>query len=94
MNNSAEICRMDALEHITQWQSMLSAIPQFDKALAMVGLLAFSLVFVIFRFLDPERHTLHYFFSRRYQRKHPDSPLFNYLRVAFSDGILHPKIYA
>lgn len=73
-------------------QSMFSAIPQQKGFLFFLLLLAFlalsALLVVPFArpFMPPRLSLLHIPLSKRAR-----VPLYNYLREAFSDGILNPK---
>lgn len=78
----ASICQMDAIEHITYWQGLF---------LAILFVFSFVAVFIFFRTPRLEAE----FLSRG-----PVSPdleldifLADYLKRAFSQGILHPKIF-
>lgn len=89
----ATICQMNLLEHIAAWQNMFSALPQKDifASLALLPpiLLTFLLLGNLFRVPSKEFLSAE---TVRYKRRNilliPTS-----LQLAFSDGILHPKVF-
>lgn len=90
MEHSSSLCQMGTAEHIAKWQQMFTATLQ-SGSLFFLALLA-----VAFIYISHKRQTdlqSSYFAFRYYLYKHPDVKLFNYLTQAFSDGILHPKLY-
>lgn len=90
MMGQSSVCQMSTPEHILRWQQMFFALPQLAYFLIVIAVFTF-----VFRFLIPQ-FTLAppaFLNFRTYKLNHPDSKLFNYLLLAFSDGILHPKIY-
>ena len=90
---TSSICPMGAAQHIAEWQKLFAAIPQSNLMLALLGLLAVSLVFYIFKIVD---NPYDLFVQRylRYRLEHPDIALFNYLQLAFAQGIVQPTLYA
>lgn len=90
MVNSSSFCQMSVTEHISKWQQMFLAIP-FSGALFILLGLVFAVWYLsqinYFSLSPPIR-------LRLYKREHPDIKLFDNLLLAFSKGILHPKIYA
>lgn len=91
INSSSSICQMGVLEHISKWQQVLQAIPSSAFFLFALGLLFIARSFysrAYFLLSPPQRNS-----PRLYYKEHPDINLFNSLLLAFSDGILHPKIY-
>lgn len=89
----AAICQMNVLEHLNLWQNLFTAIPQ--KA-ATVLLMILTLAAIIF---SRARRRLRLFNARlaqsqRFHLFHQTAiRALDYLHEAFSQGILHPKIY-
>jgi len=90
-NDSSSFCQMGVTEHIAKWQQMFQAV-HFSGAFFI-----FLLGFVLAVWYLSQRA----YFSlsppmklRFYKKEHPDIRLFDNLLLAFSGGILHPKIYA
>lgn len=91
----AEICAMNIVEHLSHWQSMLTA-PTPQKALAFALLLLLAVVFVAVAIFKRNLLLLFSYYTTRwrlYIRNNPELSLFDNLREAFSQGILNPKIY-
>lgn len=90
MVNSSSFCQMSVTEHISKWLQMFLAIP-FSGALFILLGLVFAVWYLsqrnYFSLSPPMR-------LKFYKREHPDIKLFDNLLLAFSKGILHPKIYA
>ena len=88
------LCQMNPLEHIASWQSMFTAIPsQNDFVLLLLALLALALGAFFIRSYHstapPEILVLQPAFAY-YKRR---IPIVHPLQEAFSNGILHPKIF-
>jgi hypothetical protein len=87
------MCQMNPFEHIAAWQSMFTAVPsQNDVLLLLVALLALALgaLCITSRSTAPPKvSTSQPLFS--YHRRR--IPIFDPLQEAFSNGILHPKIF-
>lgn len=95
MPGMATLCKMDPLEHIATWQSMFTAVPsQNDILLLLASLLALALgaLFLTHRSIAPPKvapalqQKLFSYYKQRIPIIHP-------LQEAFSNGILHPKIF-
>ncbi|MBI2641727.1 hypothetical protein HYW87_04000 [Candidatus Roizmanbacteria bacterium] len=89
--SQSSMCQMPAADHLSQWQQTFTAT--FQSAYYLVFLAAFIFVFrfLISQFTLAPPKTFAFY---SYKIQHPDSKLFNYLFQAFSDGILHPKLYS
>lgn len=91
ISSSSSICQMGILEHISKWQQMFQAPPFTNiSILFLLGLFFTATVSYIgkhFSLAPLLSIKLNY-----YQKEHPDIG-FDKLLLAFSDGILHPKIY-
>ena len=90
-SNSSTFCQMGITQHIAKWQQMLQAFPFTSVSLFfLLGFFFIATAFYI-RILSslapPMSSKL-----KSYQKEHPDIG-FDKLLLAFSDGILHPKIY-
>lgn len=95
MKYTSSLCQMSATEHIRAWQTLFVATPQklLNAFLAMVLLLSVTILFTIYWrwYLWRLRlATLHRFYTKEYL----SLSFFNYLKEAFSQGILHSRIYA
>lgn len=88
------LCQMNPLEHIAEWQSMFTAAPnQNDVLMFLLALLALVLGTL---FLHSHQSTappkiLVSQFKFLYYKRH--IPIVSPLQEAFSNGILHPKLY-
>jgi len=87
------LCQMSVMEHISLWQTMFTAAPQKASTLLALLALLIAVIFVVAQhkpqLADRKQDTIH----RLYLFRHPDISLFDPLRRAFSQGIIHPKIY-
>ena len=92
-NGQTEVCAMSFPEHIAVWQGMLTTLP---REISLFGLLVLTVFFVATIFL---RNSLLEFYEcittrlRLYIRLHSQISIFDYLKEAFSGGILNTKIY-
>ncbi len=86
----SSMCQMPSGDHISKWQQTFIAI--FQSAYYLIFLVPFIIVFrfLIYQFTLASPSTLAF---HSYKIHHPDSKTFNYLLEAFSNGILHPKLY-
>jgi FtsH-binding integral membrane protein len=88
------LCKMSIIEHISLWQSMFTALPQKSLALTALVVLLLTAIFVTKNILDPPSLSNNKASAQKlYLAQHPDIPLFDPLKEAFSRGILNPKIY-
>ncbi|GEM_PF-1802473 len=93
MSETATLCPMTLMEHLSQWQAMTRAVvPQGLLLLAALLFLVFWIVQPIhrLRLLNPP-NSISIFFYRRYQSQIRS---LNRMLLAFSDGILNPKLFA
>ncbi len=91
MTGQYSICQMPAGNHISQWQQIFAATPPLFNILLLSVIFFVGLSFLISQFaLAPPN----IFAFRTYSANHPESKLFNNLLLAFSDGILQPKIFS
>ncbi len=85
-------CHMGINQHIAKWQQIFQALPFTSASLLfLLGFFFISTVFYIrtVSSLAPPMSSR----LKSYQKEHPNIG-FDKLLLAFSDGILHPKIYA
>lgn len=85
MTGQHSLCTMDAFEHIATWKSLILTVPSGIYVLAL-----FTLVLVFQIFLSASPPLLRQFL---YYRKVKSQPIIFRLTLAFSDGILNPKLY-
>ena len=89
------ICNMTLSDHLISWQNMFAMSLQkavsLDFLLLIVSL-ALALTIIIFRLAVGQTHS-HDFISRLYYKQKRYLSFFDYLKEAFSQGILNPKIY-
>lgn len=94
MDNASSLCQMGVAEHMEKWRQLFAAIQNRNTFFLFVLGLLFT-AFVIYR--------LTFYFSlapplvlifQRYQKKNPEVKLFDHLLLAFSDGVIQPKIFA
>ena len=94
MPGMATLCQMNPLEHIATWQNMFTAIPSqndiFTLLLALFALVLGALFLRSHRSTAPPK-TLVPQFQFLYYKRH--IPIVSPLQEAFSNGILHPKIF-
>lgn len=90
--SSSVVCPMNVIEHIVSWQRMFTALP-----VLVYVFLFLSVMFVLLNFLKNLAAEFLNDDVRKYKRfyfvQNLNSPLFNYLKQAFAQGILNPKIY-
>lgn len=97
-DGKAEICRMTFFEHLSQWQGMLTAT--VEKAELLIALLVLISTFGALLFLRLMGRLLLLLCNfnsdqgRVYFKQNLHTSLFNYLQEAFSQGILHSRVYA
>lgn len=94
MPGMATLCQMNPLEHIGMWQSMFTAMPnQNDIFAILLILLSFALAAALIHshrsHAPPKAPILSSSFT--YYKRYV--PIVSPLQEAFSNGILHPKIF-
>ena len=92
MNDKDNVCPMTFSEHLLRWEEMFTATM---KSKAFQSYLFVFLVAVLY-FIHQRSHTKQSnsdITYKYYKDRHKDSLLFNYLTLAFSDGIINPKLY-
>ncbi len=93
MDGSASFCQMSISEHISAWQRFFTMIRENNLLLSLFSLLAIVSIGVVIsnEFEDKTRDQRLRHYLYRYK---PEIKLFNHLELAFSDGLIHSKIYA
>lgn len=87
------ICQMDITEHIAQWQQAFVGIPAKGDTLALAVLL-FVVALIPFVKLHLQLEKLTELAARLFiYYKTQFVKIFDPLLIAFSDGILNPRIY-
>ena len=94
MPGMSTICQMDPIEHIAEWQSLFTAVPSQSDILtfllALLTLVLGALFLYSHQGITPPR-TLVPQSQFLYSKRH--IPIVNSLQEAFSNGILHPRLY-
>lgn len=89
-SGNAALCSMGLIEHITQWQNLFSAIP-------IKTILALGIIVLISLVLGQRRQNLlsgQMDLPKQFSNANDHgASIFNPLKLAFSQGILHPKVY-
>ncbi len=89
MAQGSSICNMTPLEHISSWQSMLTALPVGNILLAT--LLIFAVIILISKdALGLIEQKLLSIYRFRYRKRFTTH---NYLQEAYSRGLLNPKTF-
>ena len=90
MNESSIFCQMNVSEHINQWQQFFTMIREKNLLLSL-----FFLYVAVFAIIKRTYEKVKHQRFRNYLYWHrPEIKLFNHLALAFSQGIIHSKIYA
>ena len=93
-NGQMEVCAMNFLQHIALWQAAISSLPQNTKLLEILILASVAVALSLLRskslaeLFEPKSER-----ARLYLGQSPRLKIFNYLREAFSQGILNSKTY-
>lgn len=83
MTTSVSFCKMNLADHLNWWKELFVGIfVFFILSTILINRLTYATL------APPQMKRLFLF-----QKQHPDIKLQNWLAAAFSDGILHPKIY-
>lgn len=94
MADSQSFCQMSISEHISQWQQFFSMVREKSLLLSLFLLLVFIQVVVGSSTVKAYEKLKHGRFRNYFYRHKPEIKLFDHLALAFSKGIIHPKIYA
>lgn len=87
-------CSMGAIEHLSWWESQLTATAAGTAG--SLGLLVLAVIAAV-AVVSASRWTFVFdrqlqLIQRLYTRHHPDTTLYSFLAAAFADGVLHPKV--
>lgn len=89
----AAVCQMSITEHVAKWQTTFTGVPmQTELAVLALVLLAVALIPFAKPFSELKNLPALTARIRAYQRAY-FAKIFDPLLLAFSDGILNPKIY-
>ena len=93
MNDVSSFCQMGVFEHINKWQQFFTVIREKSLLLSLFALLTFFKItsFAVFKKLYEKLK--HQRFRKYFYRYNPEMKVFNNLALAFSRGIIKPKIY-
>ena len=94
MADSQSFCQMGISEHISQWQQFFTMTREKRLLLSLFSLLVFIQVAIVIINVKAFEKLKHQRFRNYFYRYRPEIKLFDYLALAFSDGIIHSKIYA
>lgn len=85
---------MGVAEHIAKWQQFFTAVFSKSDVLVFIILFLFAAVLFIVFARRPDVSLLARALSPPIHKTEPEVKLFNHLVIAFSQGILHPRVYA
>lgn len=91
MNDARTLCPMSALEHVANWQKLFNAIPALR--LAYMSVLILLLPYILPSLLFAKSNQKLKRSPHALVRENTLLAPLNYLILAFSQGLLHPKIY-
>lgn len=88
--HSMAICQTNPTEHVREWQSAFAMVPIQGVILMLLAFfIAYKLRFLFkYLLLNHER-----IYTQKYWTRVSNFKLFDPLRVAFSSGILNPKLF-
>ena len=94
MNGSSSFCQMSVSEHINQWQQFFTVTREKSLLLFLSSLLSFLSITVLAITKKADGKLEHQRFRNYCYRHKPEIKLFDNFALAFSRGIIHPKICA
>jgi len=94
MLEKTSVCSMGVAEHIAKWQQLFTAVFSKSDGLAFIILFLFAAVLFIIFVRRSDVSLLARVLSPPIPKTEPEVKLFNQLVVAFSQGILNPRLYA
>ena len=94
MSEQASICPMGVMEHIAKWQQLVTAV--LFTSHTSDSFIFFLLAVVIFFYFCAYAKSLFLLFvpSPPVMHSRQEIALYHHLKIAFSQGILHPRLYA
>lgn len=90
MTHQTTLCPMDVAERLSFWQHLLAPTSSTITILALIALVTLSLKLGLHRFINNTSPPILWYWRRIFE---PSASLFDCLKLQFSQGILHPKIY-
>jgi len=90
---AAAVCRMNPLEHLAAWQNMFTIPPQKNILVFLILFLVAFLAALLSRNFWRTRAKESVSTKSLYYKRTNAASIRNPLQEAFSDGILHPKIF-
>jgi hypothetical protein len=93
MASEASLCQMSVTEHISQWQQAFLGIPSKTNFLALALILAAAVLVTFAKSLFQPKKLTELAARLFAYRKKNLVRVFDPLLIAFSDGILNPRIY-
>jgi hypothetical protein len=94
MNSNSSLCQMTLAEHISQWQQFSTITREKSLLVSLFSLLIFLYVAGFNITTKAYEKLKHQRFRNSFYRYKPELKLFDYLLLAFSNGLIHSKIYA
>ena len=94
MNSHASFCQMTLAEHLSQRQQFLTMTREKSLLLSLFSLLTFLYVAGFAMTTKTYEKLKHQRFRNYFYRYKPEIKLFDYLLLAFYQGLIHTKIYA
>ena len=84
----AALCNMSPLEHLSEWQLMITTTAQQFAVASLLLLLALAVLWHVFEYLFVPKS------ADTFVPKYRDREIiFDPLRLAFARGIIHPKVF-
>lgn len=94
-SSQPECCNAGISKYIGSWRSALATAPPQVRDGLLLLVVALVFVFVARRFRPGLSFSSHHLYSRRLSGyDYPSTSASNHLKLAFSQGILHSKLYA
>lgn len=93
MDSSSSFCQMNISEHISAWQRFFTMLKEKNLLLSLFSLLII-LSAGLFTAKEQENKIQYQRLRNHLYHYKPEIKLFDYLMLAFSDGLIHSKIYA
>lgn len=94
MSEKMSVCSMGVIEHIAKWQQLSIATFLKSDVVAFIILLLITFILIDVFARAPGISSPALVLHSPVTKNKPDIKLFNYLVIAFSQGILNPRIYA
>lgn len=94
MDDSSSFCQMNVSEHIWQWQQFFTMTKEKSLLLSLFSLLILIQITVATAAARAYEKLKYQRFRNHLYWHDPEIKLFDTLALAFSDGIIHSKIYA